>query len=239
MHEGHRERLRKKYLEIGPDKMEKNELLELFLFYAISRKDTKEIADRLLNNYSSFSEIFNVSYDSLKNIQGIGDNTSIFIKLTGDLFRLYKDSDNSKANNINKNKSGENTVILENIDEAGKFLIKRYGGMQKEIVSLLCLDDKRKLLSASVIFEGSVSSVQVNIRKIIEQIIHNNAFYVIICHNHPSGLAIPSQKDIETTVKLCRTLNDINVVLLDHIIIDEHDFVSMAQSNIIKNKIEA
>ena len=231
MHEGHRQRLRRKYLEIGADKMKTHELLELFLFFAISRKDTNEIANKLLDTFGSLSAIFNASYDNLKNIEGIGDNASLLIKLFKDLFDVYN-------NNIDNNYDN-NGIILENTEDAGSFLLTKYGIQKKEIVVLLCLDEKRKLLSSTIIFEGSVNSVQVNIRKMLEQIIHNNAFYVIISHNHPSGLAIPSQKDIETTQKLCRTLNDVNVVLLDHIIIVEHDFVSMAQSNIIKNKINS
>lgn len=234
MHEGHRERLRKKYLEIGADKMEKTELLELLLFYAIARKNTKETAEKLFDNFGSFSSILKASYNELKSIEGIGDNASVFIKLVNDIINI-NNNENNKKYTLNNN---ENTIILENINDAGKYLMNKYGRLQKEIVVLLCLDGKRKLLSSTIIFEGSVNSVQVNMRKILEQIIYYNAFYVIICHNHPSGLAIPSQKDIETTIKLCRTLNDINVILLDHIIIVEHDFVSMAQSNIIKNNVD-
>jgi DNA repair protein RadC len=109
-------------------------------------------------------------------------------------------------------------------------LVPYYCGRRNETVFLLCLDAKCKVLCCKEVGEGSVNSASVPIRRIVEMALGANATSVVISHNHPSGLALPSDEDCQTTMRLARALDAVEITLVDHIVVAGDDFVSMAQS---------
>lgn len=223
MHNGHRNRLKERFLKEGLDSFEAHNVLELILFYAIPRKDTNETAHRLLDTFHSLSGVFEASYGELLKVEGVGPSAASLIKMFPDVMRKYS---------VDKEK---NLKIIETTEDAGKFLLPLFIGRSDEIVVLVCLDCKRKVLHSSIIFEGSVNSAQISIRKIVEVALRYNSSTVIIAHNHPGGLALPSKEDVTTTGTVKEVLTGVGIDLLDHIVVADNDYVSFADSGLLNN----
>ena len=117
--------------------------------------------------------------------------------------------------------------ILADTAQCGRYLLSCYFQEREEVVYLLCLDAKCKLLDCSLIHRGSVNSASVSVRKIVEQALRCNATSVVLSHNHVSGVALPSQEDLSTTQQLKTALDAVGITLTDHIIVAGDDFVSL------------
>lgn len=222
IHDGHRQRLKERFLKEGLDHFDDLYVLEILLFYCCPRKDTNETAHNLLDRFGSFAQVLEASYEDLQKVPGIGEHAACFLNLVHQVFRRYQIS---KAKNI---------TILHGITECGAYLVPRFYERKNEVVYMLCLDAKCKLLSCKEMGEGSVNSAGVPMRRIVEHALSTNATSVILAHNHPSGLALPSVEDIHTTKALATALAAVDVVLVDHLIISDGDFVSMVQSGMYK-----
>ncbi len=218
VHAGHRERLRQRFLEHGPDSMEEHVLLELLLCYACPRIDVNPLAHTLLRQFGSLSQVLDAPIDDLKKVKGIGDNAAILLKLVPQLGRRYAIS------------RGSTDEVLNTTAKAGKYLIPFFETERDEVVYLLCLDAKCKVLACRQLFRGSVNSTVVNIRTAVETALRYKATSVIVAHNHTSGFALPSEDDKYTTLRLRDALQAVDITLVDHIIVAEQDFVSMADS---------
>ena len=218
--EGHRKRLRERFREEGLDHFDEVSVLEFLLFYAKPRTDTKQLARELLNRFGSLSRVLEATPTELEAVEGVGENTSTLLTLIPQLGRYYlvRRSDNPK--------------ILDSTNKYGKFLVDNFHGRRDESVFLLCLDAKCKMLACQMVGQGSVSSANVPIRKIVELALSANATTVILAHNHPSGIAIPSEEDKESTERLAMALSAMDIALADHVIVSDEDFVSLAQSGI-------
>ena len=127
---------------------------------------------------------------------------------------------------------GENAaVLLKLVTDMGRYyLVPRFFGRRVETVFLLCLDAKCKVLCCKEVGEGSVNSAGFSIRKIVELALGVNATSVVLAHNHPSGVALPSPEDIQTTRRLAAALRAVEIHLADHIIVADDDHISMVQS---------
>lgn len=218
MHSGHRSRLKERMLEQGLDGFESHNILELLLFFSIPRRDTNEIAHTLINEFGSLSSVFDAPFEDLLSVKGVGKNTAYLLKLIPEISRAYIEDKYSVG------------TVLNDPEKVGDFLLSKYIGRNDEVVILLLMDNKCKVLYCSVIFEGSVNAASVSIRKIAEIALRVKATVAIISHNHPNGVAVPSNDDVETTRKLFHALDLIGVELVDHIIVADNDYISMAQS---------
>ncbi|MBQ7902601.1 MAG: DNA repair protein RadC [Oscillospiraceae bacterium] len=218
LHDGHRKRLKARFLTDGLSGFEDHNILELLLFYSIPRSDTNEIAHLLLNEFKSLSAVFDAPVEELCKIKGISNHTATLIKLIPELLSVYH-TDKTK-----------DTKIVNSTNEAGRFFIPRFYGKKNEEVHIMLLDDKKKLIKCEKLFEGTVNSSPVTVKKIVASVVNSNATAVVIAHNHPGGIALPSRSDIITTEKIFKALKLINVELSDHIIVADDDFVSLADS---------
>lgn len=218
VHDGHRERLKKRYMDEGLDNFTEVQALELMLFYCIPRKDTNELAHRLLDRFGTLSQVLDTKPEDLMQVEGIGHNAALFLSLFPAVARYYE------VNQANR------LTILENLDQCGEYLLGFFRNRTNETVFLLCLDAKRKVLCCQMVGEGSVNSAGVPIRRVVEMALAANATSVVLAHNHPSGLATPSYEDIITTRRLAAALDAVEIVLADHIVVADGDFVSMVQS---------
>ena len=124
--------------------------------------------------------------------------------------------------------------MLRTLEQCGAYLQPRFFGRKHEAVFLLCLDAKCKVLACKQVGEGSVNSAGVPIRRIVETALSANATMVVLAHNHPSGLALPSADDIQTTKRLAVALDTVEITLIDHLVFSDDDYVSMAQSGYYK-----
>lgn len=227
IHDGHRGRLKKRFQDEGLDGFTDVQKLELLLFYVIPRRDTNPIAHALIDRFGSFGKVLDAPSQKLAEVDGISENAAAFLKLIKDAGRCYQ-FDKSLQ-----------TRRLESIDDCGNYLKRFFVNRQNEMVFMLSLDAKLKVLSCRQVGEGSVNYASVPIRRVVEMALADGASIVILAHNHPSGLAIPSADDIQATRRLAAALSAVEITLADHIVVadddDEEDgltFVSMKQSNI-------
>lgn len=217
-HSGHRKRLKDRFLREGLDSFEMHNVLELLLFFGIPYKDTNDIAHELLNRFGSLSGVLEAQYEDLVSVPGVGENAAVLIKLISPLSRRYMED-----------KLNEKTV-LSSCEYVGEYLLAKYRFRQDELFSMLCLDQNCRLISWEQISSGTVNVTAVNTRKVIEAAIKTSANGVILAHNHPNGLAVPSADDIRSTMALIEALDVIGVKVLDHIIVGSEDYVSLASS---------
>ncbi len=218
IHDGHRQRMKERFLEEGLDNFSQVQVLELLLFYCIPRQDTNPIAHMLLERFGNLSQVLEAPVSELEKVPGMGHNAAVYLHLVTQAGRYYQ---------VNRTMQSR---ILTTIDACGAYLTPFFIGRRNETVFLLCLDAKCKVLCCKEIGEGSVNSAGVPIRRIVETALAANASTVVLAHNHPSGLALPSSEDVQTTQRLAVAMDAVEITLIDHIIVADDDFVSLAQS---------
>lgn len=209
--EGHRDRLRKRFLAEDLEKFEPHNALEILLFYALPRIDTNMIAHRLIDRFGSFSAVLDAPCDEIASVEGVGENAAVFIKLICATVKYYEKEQN-------KNKG----IAPDSSDEIGKLLIEKLSAEPNEKVVVMMLDNSGNITDIRVVHEGSVNSANINVRRITETVLLAKASSVIIAHNHPNGVALPSVEDIEATQTLKRAFSLIDVDLVEHYVV-AHD----------------
>ena len=217
IHDGHRQRLKERFLREGLDGFTDVQVLELLLFYVVPRKDTNPIAHELLDRFGTLARVLDAPVGKLTQVNGISDNGATFLKLVREMDRRYVLS------------QGED-IILNTIEDCCDYVSRFFRGKKNETVVLLSLDAKLKMLSCREVGEGSVNYASVPIRRVVEMALEDGATSVILAHNHPSGIASPSQDDIHTTRRLAMALSAVEISLADHIVVAEDEYVSMVQS---------
>lgn len=220
IHEGHRERLRQRFLKEGLDNFQDHNVLELLLFYSVPMKDTNEEAHNLINRFGSLSGVFDASFEDLCSVKGIGERTATLIKMMPELFKKYE------TDKLNKD-----DVVLNTSELAARYVSKYFIGVNVEKLYLLCLDSNCKMISFNLISEGTINATPLNVRKIMEIAIKDNASNLILVHNHPSGMVAPSRHDIDVTTGMIDLMKKVSLRLSDHIIIGNgDDFFSFRKS---------
>ena len=218
IHEGHRQRLMERFRAEGLDHFSERHVLELLLFFGVPRQDTAPTAQRLLDHFGSLSQVLEAKPEDLEKVKGIGYNAATLLTMIPQLSRYYL---------VNRTLNCE---ILRTTTECGYYLMQRLHGRRNETVFLLCLDAKCKVLCCREVGEGSVNSANIPIRRIVEMALEANATAVVLAHNHPSGVATPSDEDKLTTRRIAMALDTVDIQLADHIVVADDDFTSMVQS---------
>ena len=217
MHRGHRERVKERFMAEGLDNFEPHVIVELILFYALPRVDTNPIAHRLLDYFNgSLSRLFDAPVEELMKIDGVTKNAALLLKLFPVVCRRYL---------LDYTRKGS---IVKNSSDAAKIFVPMFFGKTNEIVALMCIDSKGKILFCNGIFEGSVNAAAVSVRRFVEMAVRYATTDVIMAHNHPGGTAIPSQQDILVTKRVAEALRTVNINLIDHLIVAGNDWVSLA-----------
>ena len=212
IHEGHRQRLKNKFLENGFQGFEPHNILELLLFYSIPRKDTNEIAHDLLNHFGSLKSVFNASFEDLIQVDGIKESSATLIKMVPMIAREYM------------NDSLKEGAIFDTANKIGEFFVNKYLGEKNEIVYAMLLSNKYELLDVVKIHEGCVNSAYVSSRKILDYVVKHNAAMLVLAHNHPDGTVCPSMDDINTTANLMTAFNAFGIKIIEHFEIAGNEF---------------
>lgn len=221
IHDGHRKNMRTRFMDSGLDSFADHEALELLLYYAIPRRDTNPIAHALMQRYETLSNVLNASVEDLKTVEGIGESAAILIHMVS-LLHL-------KANLPSVKK----TIILNTTEETGAYLLQRFASEHNETAYELCLDRKGKLLSCKRLGRGNGFSIDLDIRQVVENALRVSASAVVLAHNHPSGIAMPSANDYAATERVRDALKAVDIKLVDHIIVADEDYVSFRDSGFI------
>ena len=217
IHDGHREKMRRRFQETGLEGFADHEALELLLYYAIPRRDTNELAHRLLTRYGSLSALLQAPIEDLRRVEGVGESAAVLLKLVPAF--VYK-----------AQRSAGQETVLNSTEKAGRYLLSCFAGERNEVIYQLCLDRKGKLLARKRLSEGGSAAAELNIRRLVENALLSSASAVILSHNHPSGIAVPSSEDVQTTCRVAMALNAVEIQLADHIVVADGDYVSMVQS---------
>ncbi|EJG09446.1 DNA repair protein radC [Fusobacterium vincentii ATCC 51190] len=226
--QGHRERIKEKFLKNGIDGFAEYEILELLLTYCIPRKDTKPIAKELLNKFKSLDNIFKADFDKLFAIDGLGKNSIAFLKLIGDLPSIiYKDE--------LKNKKLVNKEILKisNKDILLNYLRNKIGYEEKEKFYVIYLSSSNEVIEFEENSVGTLDRSSVYPREIYKKVINLNAKSIILAHNHPSNNITPSKSDIELTNEIAKGLKNFGALLIEHIIITKNSYFSFLEEGLI------
>ena len=219
IHTDHRRRVKNRFRNEGLDHFEELHALELLLFYAIPQGDVNPLAHRLLSHFGNLRHVLEAPAEQLMGVKGVGEHTAILLSLVKGLSQKYMISDD-----------GERTP-LNTPEECGAYLVNRFIGRRDEVVMLLCLDAKRAPLCCRIVSEGSVNAAEISTRKVVEAALAVNATSAILAHNHPSGIAVPSMQDIVTTRRMGAALSAVDIILEDHFVVADQDYVSLRESN--------
>ncbi len=223
VHDGHRQRLKDRFLSQGLDGFTDVQVLEMLLFYCIPRQDTNVLAHRLLDRFGNLARVLDAPMEELVQVDGIKKNAATFLKIVPAAGRYYQ-----------VERGRMDTMPLTTTEACGAYMRSYFFGRTKETVYLLCLNAQCMPLACRIVGEGGINSTGVSLRAIVEIALAEGASTVVLAHNHPSGIALPSNEDIMTTRKVAAALDAVEVTLADHLVMVEDDFISMAQSGMYR-----
>lgn len=220
LHDGHRKRKKEQFLQHGLDSFADHEVLELLLYYAIPRRDTNGLAHRLLRQFGTLSGVLTASPEELRQVEGMGENAAVFLALLPAVGRRLQ-------------RGAAQERIIGSVEEAGAFFLELLRTERREVLYQICLDAKGKVLDYRRLSSGTVAMTPVSVREVVETALHCDASRVLLGHNHPSGVALPSQEDRQMTLQIQQALHTMHITLMDHIVVADGDFVSMAASGML------
>ncbi len=220
-HAGHRQRKREQFLRQGLDAFADHEALELLLFYAIPQRDTNGLAHLLVDRFGGLGGVLGAPVEELVQVKGMGETAAVLLKLVPAIYQKAMLS-----------LSGEEE-ILDTTDRQGDYFLNLFAFESEERIYQVCLDAKGRKIRTDKIGVGDVSSVGLNARKIVENALKCGAAQVVLAHNHPSGIAWPSREDRASTAQIRSALEPLGIVLTDHIIVADNDYVSLRLSGLL------
>ena len=204
------------FMHRSPDGLKDEELLELLLRY--SRDDAGEMARKILERFPNIAVIMEADAEDLATVEGMDENTVLLLRLIPELHRRYF---------LSRSRAQKR---LADSRDYGNYLQPYFYGARDEMVYLLLLDAAGQVLNCRLLAKGSVNATGVPIRRLVQEALTANATGIVLAHNHPCGIALPSKEDVELTLRLREALEIMDLTLLDHIIVADDDFVSLRDS---------
>jgi DNA repair protein RadC len=217
---GHRERLRKKFLQGGMNALHDYEALELLLTYAIPRRDVKPLAKQLLLKFKDFSGVFDASVEQLQQVDGIGENAAALFVLLKSLCVKYLEAETRHVD------------VMNSPEAVTDFVRMKLGGLKKETFMVIYLNTKNHVIEHDI-QPGTVDRAAVYPREVIHRALELHAISLILSHNHPSGICDPSPQDIKLTNELKKALDPVGIRMLDHVIVSKNTYLSFAKSKLL------
>jgi DNA repair protein RadC len=218
---GHRERLRERFYGAGPDALSDYELLEMALFAALPRRDTKPLAKALLKKFGSFAEVVHASVARLREVEGIGDASVHQIKLLA-----------AATSRVAKGEI-KRSIALSSWNDVIGYCRSGMAFADKEQFRLLFLDKRNQLIADEVQQTGTVDHTPVYPREVIKRALELSATALILVHNHPSGDPTPSQADIQMTKAIIDIAAPLGISVHDHIIVGKNGHASLKGMRLI------
>lgn len=218
IHTGHRGRVKEEFLTRGIEGWPDHRALELLLFYAIPQGDVNPLAHELIDRFGSLDGVLDALPDELLKVKGMGEHSVTLLKLIPALIGRYLEGRTEPGS------------LIHTAAEAGHVLAPYFYGVRNEMAYVLCLDAKEKLLGIRKISEGNNRNSDVTIRRVAEECLALRASFCYLAHNHVSGIALPSPEDINTTNVVRIALEPLGVRLVDHLIFEDGDLVSIEET---------
>ena len=215
-HEGHRQRVKRRFLQDGFESFAPHSILEMVLFYTSPRQDTNGIAHSLIDRFGALAEVCDAPYEVLRAVPGVGEETALFLKMIPEFARMYS-----------RSRQTDKTAITEP-EDAERYFAPHFIGRTNEVFMAAFLNGRGEVIAVDTIAEGDDTAVRMSCAAVVRRAVALNAVAVVAAHNHPNGFAVPSQEDIAQTDRLAASLRLVGVGLCDHIIFSRGDSVRMA-----------
>jgi DNA repair protein RadC len=215
LRKGHRQRLKQRFASAGPEALPDYELLELVLFSAIPRRDTKPLAKRLLERFGSFAEVINAPPERLREVKGVGDAAITQLKIV-------------RAAALSLMRGGiMDRPVLGSWKAVLDYCRAAMGFEAREQFRILFLDKKNRLIADEVQQQGTVDHTPVYIREVVKRALELSASAIVLVHNHPSGDPTPSGADVEMTRQIVEAAKPLGIAIHDHVIVGRQGHVSL------------
>lgn len=222
VHDGHRKRLKEEFLTTGLEQAPEHRMLELLLCYAIPQGDVNPLAHRLIDAFGSLAGVLDAPVSELMEVGGVGEHTAVLLKLVPATAARYLQS---------RAQSGE---IVKTTEDFRRLLEPYFFGLRDERMCVVCLDAKYKLLCVRVVSDGDGNELHFSVPKVLSIAYSARASILVIAHNHPSGVAVPSREDFNATKMMVNTLRSLGIILEDHLIFADDEMISMRESSLIE-----
>ena len=218
-HKGHRQRMRERVQSYGLDSLAEHEALEYILYLTNAQKDTNGIAHDLIDRFGDFAAVMEASEEELCTVEGVGPATARMLHLVPQVCRYYGRSRTST------------TRCIQTTEQMGSYLMAKFAWSDYERAMLVSLDSRKRVRAAVWLREGTSDRVSLDIKNVVAAAIKGGTDAVVLCHNHPNGVALPSLEDMDATGSIARALGLVNVHLLDHFILTDTEYFSMRDAN--------
>lgn len=215
-HNFHRKHMRERFREAGFKGMADHNVLEMLLYYGIPRRDTNDLAHELINTFGGFADVIDANIYDLMKVKGMTETAAYLIKMVIPFYSRY-------VENLKERKA----YTTDPEELVGYLRPKYHEGSCRERVFVLCYDSSGHLIACRLLNEGDICSAAFDIRELGRIVLETNCSGVILSHNHPHSIPLPSKDDINVTRAVISFLNMLKVTLLDHIIVSDDDYYSM------------
>ena len=224
--EGHRKRLKDRFLNNGLQGFHDYEVIELLLSMNTPRKDCKQSAKLLLQRFKTFPAVLEASHQSLCETDGVGPANSLGLRLIKEVADRYLET------------RIQSKDVVQNPKDLMAYLKQTIGHKTKEVFAGIFLDAKNRVLTSEILFTGTLTTSSVYPREVIISALQHNAAAVIFAHNHPSGDVDPSTSDLQITKSLLFALKYVGIILHEHMIVGQDGFYSFAAHGLISKFIK-
>ena len=221
-HKGHRERLRERFEKGGFTGFHDYEVLEMLLTFIFRQGDVKPLAKELIKTFGSFSKVLDASVLELENIKDMGKASALSLHAFRETMAYYFQNHVT----VDKEQITKMSALVE-------MLRASIGHKQNEILFAIFLNAKNEVLATKELGEGTISQASAFPRKIVEEALKQKATSIILAHNHPGGIAEPSEHDESITTEIQKALALVEVSLQDHIILANNEYYSFKRNNLI------
>jgi DNA repair protein RadC len=219
--QGHRERMRTRLLAAGPDALADHEMLEMVLYLALPRRDTKAIARALLAQFGGFAAVIAAPLPELMRVEGLGEAGAAALRMVqAAALRLLRGAVLQQP-------------VLANWDRLMDYLLARLAHEKTEEFRVLFLDNRNRLLADQVLGRGTINHAPVYPREVVKRALEFHANSIILAHNHPSGDPTPSREDIAMTQEIQRAAHTLGIVLHDHVVVAGARWLSFRREGLL------
>ena len=219
LHQGHRQRMRARVEAYGLESLAPHEALEYILYITNARRDTNGLAHDLMNQFGDFAGVLEASEEDLLTVEGVGPATARMLHLLPQVSRYYTQCSTSGRRS------------LKTTEQLADYLMKQFAGAVQERALLAALDSRSRVKGLFWLRDGTSDRVSLEIKDVVAAALKGGTDSVVLCHNHPNGMAMPSREDIQATENIVRALGLVKVHLRDHIILTESEYFSMRDAN--------
>ncbi len=219
--EGHRKRLKQRFLAGGLKGFHDYEVIELLLSLNTPRKDCKQSAKALLKHFKTFQGVLEADTKTLCEVKGVGPSNSLGIRLIKEVSDRYLE------------KKILSKDVVQNPKDLMEYLNQTITHKTREVFMAVFLDAKNRVLTSEILFEGTLTTSSVYPREVINRALQHNAAAVIFAHNHPSGDIKPSGSDIKITRQLFFALSWVGIVLHEHMVVGSEGYYSFAAQGLL------